>query len=84
VTITTTARARRRRLKRLEPVSAHSATATTVSHLLAICWQPASQRGPGILFVLVGVAAYNTNLTPLVTGPVIELSERHAKIRSSR
>jgi hypothetical protein len=36
------------------------------------------------VFVLVGVAAYNTNLTPLVTGPVIELSERHAKIRSSR
>ena len=29
-------------------------------------------------------AAYNTNLTPLVTGPVIELSERRAKIRSNR
>jgi hypothetical protein len=32
--------------------------------------------------VLVGVAAYKTNLTPLVTGPVIQLSERHAKVRS--
>jgi hypothetical protein len=31
---------------------------------------------------LVGVAAQNTNLTPLVTGPVIQLSERHAKIRN--
>jgi hypothetical protein len=30
------------------------------------------------------VAAYNTNLTSLVTGPVIELSERHAKFRSRR
>jgi hypothetical protein len=34
--------------------------------------------------VVVGVAACNTNLTPLVSGPVIELSKRHAKIRSSR
>jgi hypothetical protein len=42
----------------------------------------ALQTLPGV--VPVGVAAYNTNLTPLVTGPVIELSERHAKIRSSR
>jgi hypothetical protein len=33
--------------------------------------------------VLVGLAADNTNLMPLVTGPVIELSERYAKLRSS-
>jgi hypothetical protein len=33
---------------------------------------------------LVGVAAHKTNLTALVTGPVIELSERHAKTRSNR
>jgi hypothetical protein len=33
--------------------------------------------------VLVGVAAHNTNLTPLVIGPTIELSERHAKIRTN-
>jgi len=32
---------------------------------------------------MVGVAAQNTNLTPLVTGPVIQLSERHAKTRSN-
>jgi hypothetical protein len=38
----------------------------------------------GRVFVLVGLAAHNTNLTPLVTGPVIELSERHAKTRSNR
>jgi hypothetical protein len=25
------------------------------------------------------LAAYNTNLTPLVTGPVIQLSQRHAR-----
>jgi hypothetical protein len=34
--------------------------------------------------VLVGVAAHNTNLTPLVTGPVIVLTERHAKVRNNR
>jgi len=33
---------------------------------------------------LVGVAAHNANLTPLVTGPVIQLTERHAKIRNNR
>jgi len=38
------------------------------------CW-PAEMNG--------GVTAYKTNLTPLVTGPVIELPKRHAKIRSS-
>jgi hypothetical protein len=30
-------------------------TATTVSGLLAICWQQASRRGPRKAFVLVGV-----------------------------
>jgi hypothetical protein len=34
--------------------------------------------------VLVGLPAYKTNLTPLVTGPVIELSRRHAKTHSNR
>lgn len=36
------------------------------------------------MFVLVGVAAHNTNLTLLVTGPVIVLMERHAKVRNNR
>jgi hypothetical protein len=30
------------------------------------------------------LAASDTNLTPLVTGPVIQSSQRHAKIRSNR
>jgi DNA-binding CsgD family transcriptional regulator len=40
-------------------------------------------RVRGMTVVLVGLAADNTNLMPLVTGPVIELSERYAKLRSS-
>jgi hypothetical protein len=34
--------------------------------------------------VLVGLAAHNTNLKPLVTGPVIQLAERHGKIRNNQ
>jgi hypothetical protein len=32
----------------------------------------------------VSLAVHNTNLTPLVTGPMIELSERHAKMHNNR
>jgi hypothetical protein len=38
-----------------ETGNALSAPATTVGGLLAICWQPASQRGPRKAYVLVGV-----------------------------
>jgi hypothetical protein len=45
------------------------------------------RRGSARRLVLceqVGERPHNTNLTPLVTGPMIELTERHAKIRNNQ
>jgi hypothetical protein len=41
-----------------QTANAWSAIATTVSGLLAICWQQASQQGPRKAFVLVGVTGF--------------------------
>jgi transposase len=51
----------------------------------ATCWRRLTAWADAGVFdrVHLGVAAHNMNLTPLVTGPVIQLSERHAKIRNN-
>jgi hypothetical protein len=45
--------------------------------------KPGPRAGPDLRFLGVGMAAHKTNLTPQVTGPVMELSEWHAKIRDA-
>jgi hypothetical protein len=47
--------------------STQSASALTAGDLLAICWQPASQQGPGRAFVLVGV----TGIEPVTSAVML-------------